>query len=277
MELPASARHGHRPAASRRRAATLIRSRTETPVAWFVCPSRRRVIAYPNVIASYYNYVPGNVQPKLVAQSDYAASVGQEHGPPVSGGAPHTLPIGDGKSAMWWQGWPGCSSEATGVMYFHGGCNLRDVTDGVSNTYMAGEKYISTDDYTNSGDMGTDDTWDQGYDYDNYRMAREGHIDITQPYADLTNMCAHGKTRPAWPTIAILGVSTRTASTCSFATGPSRRSAITSISRSITACRAATTASRSTRRRRPSDRRIASHPSLRRVIISAWLENYPRA
>ena len=28
-----------------------------------------------------------------------------------------------------------------------------------------------------------------GYDYDNYRMAREGHSDTAQPYADLTNMC----------------------------------------------------------------------------------------
>jgi hypothetical protein len=45
-------------------------------------------------------------------------------------------------------------------------CKLRDIVDGASNTYLAGEKYLCPDNYVNGSDQGDDQGWMEGYDYD---------------------------------------------------------------------------------------------------------------
>ena len=64
------------------------------------------------------------------------------------------------------------ASNRRGVIYYAGSCRLREITDGASNTYMVGEKYLNPDGYENSGDYGTDQSWDEGFDYDNARFVR---------------------------------------------------------------------------------------------------------
>ena len=38
--------------------------------------------------------------------------------------------------------------------------------------YLMGEKYLNPDGYLNSGDYGTDQRWDEGFDWDNARFVR---------------------------------------------------------------------------------------------------------
>ena len=61
-----------------------------------------------------------------------------------------------------------------GVIYTHSTCRLSDITDGASNTFLAGEKYLDPDDYANSSDQGTDQSWDHGADWDVNRITELG-------------------------------------------------------------------------------------------------------
>jgi prepilin-type processing-associated H-X9-DG protein len=47
---------------------------------------------------------------------------------------------------------------------------LRDIKDGASCTYLAGEKYVSPDAYFNGQDSGADQCWDEGLDDDINRI-----------------------------------------------------------------------------------------------------------
>ena len=52
------------------------------------------------------------------------------------------------------QNWFGMAQASTGVMFPASQVSPESVTDGVSNTYLLGEKYLPPDDYTNGGDLG---------------------------------------------------------------------------------------------------------------------------
>ena len=45
-------------------------------------------------------------------------------------------------------------------------CRLADISDGTSETYLVGEKYLDPDHYYNGLDGGDDQCWDEGYDFD---------------------------------------------------------------------------------------------------------------
>ena len=51
---------------------------------------------------------------------------------------------------------------------------LRDITDGASCTYLAGEKYVCPDAYFNGLDSGADQCWDEGLDDDVNRVTSSG-------------------------------------------------------------------------------------------------------
>ncbi len=135
-----------------------------TPVAQFICPSRRDIKAYPYAQTPYFNAkIPAGV-----GRSDYAANAG---GNTMNGneGAPSSLAAGD---AMTQQQWVALSPDVqlgTGAIYVRSQVAAKTVTDGLGKTYLIGERYLDPDNYDTGLECDDDQGWDQGYDYDTSR------------------------------------------------------------------------------------------------------------
>ncbi len=155
---------------------TALKQRCSTPMAGFQCPSRRTPVPYPNDHATYNNFIQrGSPQSIVFGQSDYAGCSGSTTWPGSRGGSyiPFTFQEGDTWTEDRWignptpgAGTPGNVRDTTGVFCLHGIIRISDIIDGLSNTYMAGEKYIGPDWYDTGTEMGNDQSWDLGYDYD---------------------------------------------------------------------------------------------------------------
>jgi prepilin-type N-terminal cleavage/methylation domain-containing protein/prepilin-type processing-associated H-X9-DG protein len=149
-----------------------------TPLAGFNCPSRRPAKAYPFVHLSNFANI-GSDRPSAVGRSDYAANAGE-----MTSGC---FPCGPGSYAeadsepasSWTDSINGCGyvsgQMATGVIYLLSICKMADITDGASNTYLCGEKYLDPDDYTTGTNYGDDQGWIQGADFDTVRMVGSGY------------------------------------------------------------------------------------------------------
>ena len=64
----------------------------------------------------------------------------------------------------------------TGVIYQCSIIKAADVTDGLSNTYLLGEKYINPDNYATGMDDGDDQSAYIGYDLDTCRWTHSGSV-----------------------------------------------------------------------------------------------------
>ncbi len=152
-----------------------------TPLETYHCPSRRAAIAYPFVIPHYqpfYNLAP---QPTNVGRSDYAGSGGDC---PTSGtmDVPSTLAAADLLSPSdWLQVWG--APDSGGIFYAHCKTTMASITDGASNTYLAGEKYLNPDQYATGLDNADDQAWDIGWDCDTLRWTTQGAT-LLQPWQD---------------------------------------------------------------------------------------------
>jgi hypothetical protein len=133
----------------------------QTPHAGFYCPSRRAPAAYTNADAGLgpnINYNFGN--PPTLARSDYAANLGPRTRPRGFGDPP---PLGGAQFYTQWVSGPtpndadqdkGFASNVydtfkycLGVAFQRSEINLKHITDGASNTYMLGEKFVNPDYY----------------------------------------------------------------------------------------------------------------------------------
>ena len=164
---------------------------TETPVNTFICPARREAIAYPFTNGTNFNLFP--TRPTLIGRSDYAANSGDgpTHGVGAtvgSGGNGTPYSTGDGMTDSAWvtMCYPkdtvtNIQLHCTGVIYRHSECTMAFITDGASNTYLIGEKYLTPDSYTNGNDIGDDQGWMEGYDYDTNRWVQVGDITDSDP------------------------------------------------------------------------------------------------
>ena len=128
----------------------------QTPVPLFVCPSRRS--PEPSATLPTLNLRNAPWTP-LSAKTDYAINEGDfitdtPEGPP-------TLVAGDDPNYPWTD-----VSKATGVCFLRSEIGLRDITDGASNTYLAGEKYVTRGNYRTAGDAGHDQSLYSGVDLD---------------------------------------------------------------------------------------------------------------
>jgi prepilin-type N-terminal cleavage/methylation domain-containing protein len=121
--------------------------RLATPLEIFVCPSRRAVRAWPlaatkgalNVVA-----VPTTVarRPAVVARGDYAANMGSGDmtNRYRSGGSPGSMVAGDMMTDAMWHSAYGPPPD--GLVFRRSRIRLREITDGLSATYLLGEKYV---------------------------------------------------------------------------------------------------------------------------------------
>lgn len=138
----------------------------QMPLAMLNCPTRRPLGLVPFVPSPppiNFNLVA------QVAQTDYAVNAGDYD---VGGGpGPKSLADGDNPNYPWKD-----TSKATGICYLRSEVLAAHVKDGLSHTYLIGEKHTSY----GGVDPGDDQTMYAGYDYDAYRWTKPG----SRPLAD---------------------------------------------------------------------------------------------
>jgi prepilin-type N-terminal cleavage/methylation domain-containing protein len=143
--------------------APLIAQRLGTVIPVFNCPTRRRAGLYPN----YQTYNQFSICPSVVARGDYAANLGSSGY--VSGDSPSSLAAGDALTDTQWDQTYGTTYN--GVCFRRSMISTADITDGLSFTYMLGERSLCPDTYL----LGTESMDDQnlyvGHDRDVVRQA----------------------------------------------------------------------------------------------------------
>jgi prepilin-type N-terminal cleavage/methylation domain-containing protein/prepilin-type processing-associated H-X9-DG protein len=121
------------------------KQRLGTPLGVFYCPSRRAAVAYP--YGSNFASVSFVTKPNLCdtlaagARTDYAINGGEVFDPGMNDGGPNNLADADNGSYAF------PKPTNSGIAWVHNNYTLTDITDGSSNTYMIGEKYLAPDHY----------------------------------------------------------------------------------------------------------------------------------
>ena len=209
----------------------LFVKRSQTPVAVFNCPSRRKLQTFP--YAAGFTMRNETSMGGVAARGDYAANAGDQSiapngstgvesiqtqhvntyldGDPLLETSPPTLPPNS------WATLPGGQSGdlappsphspyngSTGPIYLHSECPMAAIKDGASYTYLLGERYVSTDFYYGGSQCDDSESWDVGFQYDTNRWTAKPPARI-KPVAPRTRAIATrgsaAPTRPAstWP------------------------------------------------------------------------------
>lgn len=145
-----------------------IVQRCATPIRIFVCPDRRLAKAWPMadprsvLVTKDENALPITE----VARSDYAINTGDFGRGQLVDFIPETLAEGDDPEHQWYD-----VSQFTGISYGRSMIRHQDVTDGTSSTYLVGEKFLATNDYTTGLHYGDNESMYSGFDNDSGRSA----------------------------------------------------------------------------------------------------------
>lgn len=141
----------------------------ETPVSIFYCPSRREAIAYPkDSDGSRVAFNALKSQNFLLARSDYAANWGDN---PIGDIPDLTGPNGGSAMPKYPNGYHSNEvlDQFTGVSYLQSTVTFSLITDGTTNTYMAGEKYMNPDHYATGKAFDDNEHWACGFNNDTHR------------------------------------------------------------------------------------------------------------
>jgi prepilin-type N-terminal cleavage/methylation domain-containing protein len=133
----------------------------------FACPSRRGAQPLP------VGWRPHQLAPlpggprQLVVRGDYAINSGATGATPWLG--PTTLALGD--SPTYWRT-VATTRDFSGISHVRTSAKAEQVADGLSSTYLLGEKFVPPRHYESGLSKGDDDTLYSGYDLDNHRFVR---------------------------------------------------------------------------------------------------------
>ncbi len=140
----------------------LYSQRLSTPVRLFTCPTRRPASPWRVSDKAEYLSQPkpaGNVSE--VARGDYAISAGffvlSDPGP-------------DDLDDPEWD--PPNTQRSFGISHLQFGVEARQIEDGLSHTYLVGEKFLNPDHYTDGESRGDNETLYSGYCTDLHRFTR---------------------------------------------------------------------------------------------------------
>ena len=140
-------------------------------MAVFICPSRRPVVTYAfyrpasSGAEGYTNVDFSTFQASGVARSDYAGNSGSVSDPNSSW--PYDPSGASASNPYNWTG-PGgpVNAHDGGVIYQHSAMKVSDITDGLSNTLLCGEKNITPTGISTAWIPGDNQGWTLGWDYD---------------------------------------------------------------------------------------------------------------
>jgi prepilin-type N-terminal cleavage/methylation domain-containing protein len=150
----------------------LLTQRIEVPVATVICPSRRSALAYPFDFAKNKYPLNATTPVRTTGKIDYCVNVGSLGSWANAG--PGSWDEGDSEEFQRYK--PDFTPEDpskrnTGICYQLSTVELRQITDGTSNTYMICERNINPDNYKD-GKGADDDGVFVGFDNDSCRTAQ---------------------------------------------------------------------------------------------------------
>jgi len=137
--------------------------RNQIALSIFYCPTRRRARPTTGKPKSLKNGVQGS---EPLARNDYAVSTGSTTSP----GFPVADVTYDNHDDF------GDWRHDDGICFTHCEVTAADVRDGLSNTYMVGEKYIQPEHYFDGTDIGDDEGCFTGYNADVNRASDASRI-----------------------------------------------------------------------------------------------------
>jgi prepilin-type N-terminal cleavage/methylation domain-containing protein/prepilin-type processing-associated H-X9-DG protein len=154
---------------------TATKTRVQSPFEGMTCPSRRRanIYSYLNAGATFALSEPFDE----CSKTDYAANAGDMISPELSGGPAASDNYKAVRDTHNWAAFGSATysqyqgeNEATGVVFGRSEVNFRHIPDGTTNTYMVGEKYMSSDEYDSGLDFGDNEPAFSGNNTDTLRV-----------------------------------------------------------------------------------------------------------
>jgi hypothetical protein len=133
------------------------------PLAIFHCPSRRAAGLYPY----HGDFDTVNFDPPInAAKCDDAANCGDQDRNDMGG--PRSASVLTSPKSSDWSGYD--PKLFTGVCFGRSAVNIRQITDGTSHTYMAGEKHVDGKKYETGWDNADNEAVFAGFDNDTLRV-----------------------------------------------------------------------------------------------------------
>jgi prepilin-type N-terminal cleavage/methylation domain-containing protein len=172
-----------------------------TTIPIYQCPSRRPAATIPYKDDGFIFNAQNRRGRNRQAQTDYAVNGGSDENVDWDAG-PESLEEADSGE----YDWPDNTDIQTGIIDVRSTLRLKKITDGLSSTYMVGEKYLDPLLYQDGSDWGDDNSMYCGYDWDTIRWA---NVDIP-PQPDrqsLRNPQAFGSAHPTVWHMALCDVS----------------------------------------------------------------------